>query len=448
MADIIKFENSTIFTGVTSTEHYMVAELHGKQIAIPVYKFSSSTPDISLFELQGSEFILKNPTFYNTATAYDVGVSLRVNGEEFAVPIYKVDQDDDNFIDLKFIDPTVVSTVDTLSSFVSINANDDFYGMPLYSFSGEFMGDQTSPASAIDVTTTLIHNLVEDVTEDEGATHLNSKIKTYSKLIERVKRNLGYPNIKVNICDETIVDFIDQALEYYTKYAGYTEEYLVFNTSLYKTGYGIKMDDLFSITPEMKQNMDSRQDTPSFDYDLGDHRKVIDVFGFEQGEGVGINTLFTLEQAMVQQTYFGYMLGSTGFDLVTWEVLKGWLDTRKKVLAQVPLIRFDNKTQIMRILPEPYVNQRYTGVVGCYVERRVRDLIAEPWVNEYTIALTCVALGRIYGKFTNMALPIGGGTINYSDLQQYGLKRKEELERELYTGYGFAETPPPMFFVG
>jgi len=448
MADILKFENSTIFNGVTSSEHYMVGEMHGKQIALPVYKFSSSTPDIDLFELTESKFILRNPTFYNSATAYGVGVALKVNNADFAVPILKVDHDDDNFIDLKVVEPTLVANVETLSSFVSLNVDDVYYGVPIYEYSGVFMGDETKESSDIPANTTLVYNLIEDVSPDSGSTHLNSKIRTFSKLIERVKRNLGWPNIKVNICDENIVDYVDQSLEYYTKYAGYTEEYLVFSTSLYKRGTGIKLDDLFSITPEMKNSTEFLQGSASFDYDLGDRRKVIDVFGFEQGEGVGINTLFSMEQAMAQQTYFGYMLGNTGFDLVTWEVLKGWLDTRKKVLAQEPLIRFDPKSQIMRIIPEPHLNQGYTGVVGCYVERRIKDLISEPWVIEYTIALTCVALGRIYGKFTNMAMPIGGGTINYSDLQQYGLKRKEELEKELYTGYGFAETPPPSFFVG
>lgn len=448
MADIITFKSSTIFTGVTSTKHYLVGDMHEKQIGIPVYKFSSSTPDINLFELQKSEFILENPTFYDEATSYGVGLSIRVDNTNFAFPIYKVDQDKDNFIDLKIVDPTVVSNVSALSSFIAINIEDDYYGLPLYNYSGSFMGNETLPSSSMKVNTTLVHNLIQDASPEAGSTYLNNKIRTYSKLIDRVKRNLGWPSININICDENIVDYIDQSLEYFTKYTGYTEEYLMFSTRLYQRGSGIKLDDLFSMTGEMRNSTWSENASAGFDYDLGDHRKVIDVFGFEQGEGVGINTLFTLEQAMAQQTYYGYMLGNTGFDLVTWEVLKGWLDTRKKVLAQTPHIRFDPRTQTMRIIPEPYINQGYVGVIGCYVERPVKDLISEPWIVEYTLALTSIALGRIYGKFTNMALPIGGGSINYGDLQQYGLKRKEELEKELYTGLGFADTPPPTFFVG
>lgn len=449
MANILNIQNSTIVTGVTSNGNpFLVAEVNNKQIGIPIFKFDYSTPDIDLVELIKTDFIIKNATIIQQATGYGVGMAFTVNNSAFAFPIYKIDQNKDNFINLKINEPTIVNYLTYSDGYVVANINGNNYGIPLCDFEGEFMGDELAPASAINVKTTLVTDLISDVVPDAGGTHLNPKVRTYSLLIDRVKRNLGWPNININICDENIVTYIDQAMEYYTKYAGYTEEYLMFSTNLYKRGVGIKLDELFSTTPEMRGGTYTKSASASFDYDLQDYRKVIDVFSFEQGEGVGINTLFTLEQAMVQQTYYGYMLGNTGFDLITWEVLKGWLDTRKKVLAQTPLIRFDNRTQIMRIIPEPYDKQQYVGVVGCYVERPIKDLIAEPWIIEYTIALTSIALGRIYGKFTNMALPIGGGSINYGDLQQYGLKRKEELEKELYTGYGLAETAPPSFFVG
>jgi hypothetical protein len=448
MTDTLKIENTTIVTGLTSEQKFLVAELNNKHVGIPIYKFSQTTPNIELLDFIKTDFYISNSTIYENATSYGASLALTINNSSFAFPIYKVSQIEENFINLRITSPTVVLSSYLEDKFAVIKLDKEYYGIPIGDFEGEFMVDEVKPASSINVKTNLSTNIISDVIPDAGGTHLNPKIKTYSLLIDRIKRTLGWPNININICDENIVTYIDQAMEYYTKYAGYTEEYLMFSTNLYKRGIGIRLDELFSTTPEMRNGTYTKTASASFDYDLQDYRKVIDVFSFEQGEGVGINTLFTLEQAMVQQTYYGYMLGNTGFDLITWEVLKGWLDTRKKVLAQTPLIRFDNRTQIMRIIPEPYNGQQYVGVVGCYVERPVKDLIAEPWVVEYTTALTSIALGRIYGKFTNMSLPIGGGSINYGDLLQYGLKRKEELEKELYTGYGLAETAPPSFFVG
>ena len=50
-----------------------------------------------------------------------------------------------------------------------------------------------------------------------------------------------------------------------------------------------------------------------YDYDVMDYRKVMSVTDFEEGSNTGINTLFTLEQTLAQQTYFSYAMGNYGF---------------------------------------------------------------------------------------------------------------------------------------
>jgi len=182
-----------------------------------------------------------------------------------------------------------------------------------------------------------------------------------------------------------------------------------------------------------------------YDYDLSSYRKVVDVFTFEQGESTGINTLFTLEQAMAQQIYSSYMIGNFGFDLVTWEVLKGFIDTRNKVLAQKPHFRFDSRTQTLRIIPEPRATESYFGLVGCYLERPIKDLIKERWVYDYTKALAMIAVGNTRGKYSGTGL-FGGGTVNGSDLRSQGLTEKENLEKVLITEY--RDNNPANFFVG
>jgi hypothetical protein len=125
--------------------------------------------------------------------------------------------------------------------------------------------------------------------------------------------------------------------------------------------------------------------------------------------------------------------------------MKGWLDTRSKVLAQTPYFRFDAKTQIFKILPEPYANQNYYGVIGCYVEAPIKQVINERWVMYYALALTKIAMGQIRGKFGGMVL-FGGGTLNANDVLSQGLAEKKELEEELLKSFG--EVMPPRFMVG
>ena len=85
-----------------------------------------------------------------------------------------------------------------------------------------------------------------------GSTTLNPSITSYDRLAERILRSLGSPNIVVEAECGQLYDFIDQAIEWYSKYAGYTEEYLLFDSRIYVQGLGVKLDELFNITPEFK----------------------------------------------------------------------------------------------------------------------------------------------------------------------------------------------------
>lgn len=276
-----------------------------------------------------------------------------------------------------------------------------------------------------------------------GGTTLNPLVTSYDTLSVRIQHQLGAPLINLEVSDEQVYDAISDSIEYFTKWAGYTEEYLVFKSQLYKQGVGLKMDDLFTASFEMRTSQVSSL-SAGYDYDLASQRKVIDVFEFSKGEDTGINTLFTLEQAMSQQIYSSYMIGNFGFDLITWETLKGFIDTRNKVLAMTDQFRFDPRTQLFRIIPEPRDTHTYMGVVGCYVERPIKDLIRERWVQKYALALVKIKIARVREKYTGTNL-FGGGAVNASLLAE-GIKEKETLEQELMNNY--QDSAPPTFFIG
>ena len=277
-----------------------------------------------------------------------------------------------------------------------------------------------------------------------GSTQFNPKINSYDALAQRIRRQLGEPLVNVEITNEQLYDNIAIAMEFFTKYAGYTEEYLVFDSKKYKRGVGIKVDDLINNTSEMFLSQ-----TPGlsagYDYDLESFRRVLDCFCFNKGEDTGINTLFTMEQAMSQQIYSSYMIGNFGFDLITWEALKGFIDTRDKVLAMTPQFRFNPRDQLLRIIPEPLLDHTYLGVVGCYIERPIKDLISERWILNFSMALTQITIGHTRGKFAGTSM-FGGGTVNASDMMSQGLAAKEKLEDELKNSY--EDSQPVSFYIG
>tara|TARA_A100001391_G_scaffold195709_1_gene173342 strand:- start:732 stop:1964 length:1233 start_codon:yes stop_codon:yes gene_type:complete len=396
------------------------------------------------------------------------------------------------------------------------------------------------------------------------STNLNSKVETYDRLGDRIKRALGYPIVSLEIHTDQLRENIQIAVEYFTKYAGFTQEYLIFDSNMYEKNKGIRLDLLYTLantnlttnarkvagtnplgpgpefigsTPEsvyvstssilsgnfhtskypvysgstavlsgslsatftpltggqngirkfelfdqtlvstitslkttsgslLGQSLSShftkttrqtitQQGSASeavsfqnvFDYDIMDYRKVVDVTDFEEGSTTGINTLFTLEQTLAQQTYFSYAMGNYGFDLISWYTLKNWIDTREKVLAIKRDVKFDARTQYMTMYPQPG-NERFYGVVSCYLEKPIRNVIMEQWVYEYSLALSMITIGRVRGKFGSVNL-LGGGALNY-DLLQEGQQKKAELEQKLLDGAspGLGDSDPTMFFVG
>jgi len=342
---------------------------------------------------------------------------------------------------------------------------------------------------------------------------------------------LGYPMVNVELHPDQLYDAISMSVEFFTKYAGFTQEFLVFDSNLYESHKGLRLDNLFTVAntgftlseklaepkranPDFTANIPdalyisltsipesyfasssalsgavasdgitelqivdraifsaltafspslsasfkkSPQKTLSiqcqpvanatsfnnmFDYDVMDYRKVMAVTDFEEGSTTGINTLFTLEQTMAQQTYFSYAMGNYGFDLLSWHTMKDWIETREKMLAIRKDFYFDERTQYFRLIPQPK-NTRFYGVISCYVERPLRDLIKEKWVLEYATALSKIMWGRILTKITGVSL-LGGGSLNGDAVLSEGLSEKEKLETFLIEG-GYGDFAPISF---
>jgi len=284
-----------------------------------------------------------------------------------------------------------------------------------------------------------------------GSTTFNSKVKTYDYLAQRVRRTLGEPLVQIEVSSEQIYEFIDIAIEYFTKFAGEDEEYLVFKSTLYIKGVGLPIGSLFNTTPHMYNQETAQMSTSGvslsagYDYDMGDYRRVVDVFSFEQGNNTGVNTLFTIENTIAQQAYFGHLLGNVGYDLITWQALKTWIDTRDKVLGTMPYLRFNPYDQVLKIIPEPSTSNVYYGLVGCKIQKPIKYLVQQLWVYKYTLALTKIAVGHVRNKYSGTTL-FGGQNVNGADLLRQGEKEKDELEKEITTD--LIDRAPTNFFIG
>ena len=65
------------------------------------------------------------------------------------------------------------------------------------------------------------------------STNLNSKIDSFKRLGERISRTLGAPLVNLEVHHDQLFENISIACEMFAKFAGYTEEILVFDSDLY-----------------------------------------------------------------------------------------------------------------------------------------------------------------------------------------------------------------------
>lgn len=185
-----------------------------------------------------------------------------------------------------------------------------------------------------------------------------------------------------------------------------------------------------------------------YDYDIMDYRKVVGVYGYNEGSSTTMSSLFSFEAALASQTFFTYQYTMRGFDLVSWHGLAEWRKTRERLLATKRDWQFNEYTQYFTLSPEPRENTEFYGVVQCYIERPLRDIIKSPWVFKYAMACVKEILGRIRSKWGDSVSLPGGGSLTGNALAQEGVQEKKELEELLMNSHGYGEAPPPLFFIG
>lgn len=403
------------------------------------------------------------------------------------------------------------------------------------------------------------------------STNLNNKHTSFEKVGTSILNRLGFPAVSVpDLHRDMLYEAISEACEFFTKYAGFREEYLVIDSRLYEPNKGIRLDKLFSVAsvqethktgvPQrfMNRSFDQRLERPkdvyvtkvriptidyyvsnkefelleknckdidrellchlkdlshrfpngieelsiisgylyefliskrgytkeqfkksknqivteggeeltiyaedetygqwredlyyenSYDYDMMDYRKVVDVKNWYEGHSLSVTSLFSTEFALAEQAYYSYQFSIRGFDMVSWMNLNLMLDTRNKMLALNRDYKFDDYTQYLRFYPQPKPNTHFVGVIQAWVEKPLRDIIKERWVFKYALAICKTMIGNVRGRWGDVQM-LGGGVVTGNKIGDEGNREMEKLEELLMTKNGYGDAPPPCFFIG
>lgn len=256
---------------------------------------------------------------------------------------------------------------------------------------------------------------------------------TKTELVEKIKRRLGYPMVKVELDDSQIYDNIDYARSNFIKWA-------VGNATVEKYITLLLIGD---------QTL----------YDLPTN--TVEVVDYDIKTTGSIHTLFTIENYLYQMGMYDQLLmrgGGEGYTLVSYHIAREFLDTIKRYVVDAYNYTYHKYTNQLEINPPPPSSGSTTVVSGGeyvsnspgYVLLRTyvidgddEDFYGNIWVHDYALALCKISLGRVRSKFasfsavgSNVGLALDGDTLiqeGQTDIEK--LDERLRLE-EVWDGLG------------
>ncbi len=149
-----------------------------------------------------------------------------------------------------------------------------------------------------------------------------------TQFIEMVKRRLGAPVIKVELCDEQIIDHIYYAKNSYLRWAVGNATQEVYFTMLLQPG------KRFYTMPE----------------------GVVDVIGYDDRsmKSGGINTLFSVDNYLFSNGFFGSMFQG-GYDLISYHIVADFMSTLHRYRPSKYNFKYHKATNQVEINPIPSI---------------------------------------------------------------------------------------------
>lgn len=271
------------------------------------------------------------------------------------------------------------------------------------------------------------------------------------ELIDSIRRYLGEPMVRVELDDSQIIDSIDFARKKWEKWAGGAATQETFITLALSGGQNV--------------------------YDLP--TGVIDVISYSIDTGLGkVNQLFTVENYLYNQGYYQGLIQSTGgggFTMISYHIAKDFLETVSRYIVDAYNYTYHKYTNQLEIMPSPpvgntfYIPSHYDNngtfvseqtidspgwillqtmmiegatLTGYDHEKFEQGVFSEPWIFDYSLALSMKKLGfirRKFGNFTamgNQGISLDGDSL-VSDAENMLEKLEETLRKEESAiGYG------------
>ena len=199
---------------------------------------------------------------------------------------------------------------------------------------------------------------------------------------------------------------------------------------------------------EFGKERESIQYNKMFDYDIMDYRRVNSVTNYSESGVSSITSLYNFDTSLAQQFFYTNQFNHRSFGLTTWYALHEWRNLYEKMLATKRGWSFNKDTQYLTLTPQPKLGEHFFGIVECWIEKPLKDVLKEPWVFDYALAIVKEILGRVRSKWGDSVSMLGGGSLTGNALAQEGIQKQKELLDELIKNQAYGAMSKPRFFIG
>lgn len=133
-----------------------------------------------------------------------------------------------------------------------------------------------------------------------------------------------------------------------------------------------------------------------------------------------------------------YLLSSSNMGgLATYFAFAGYQKMVGKMFGSFINFTFNSTTKKLTIMQRPRTEE--SVLVWMFNHRPdfnlMQDTYAAPWIKDYSLAQCKIMLGEARSKFSQIASPSGGTSLNGNELKQEGIAMIEKLELELINNY-------------
>ena len=243
------------------------------------------------------------------------------------------------------------------------------------------------------------------------STFIHKQIQSKQECFDWILSMLGYPLVTAELNESHLNTALSNALQTYTEYAYYPDQYILEWTAHYdkELGFDLSKYNVASVS-EIEVG---RRDMCWFDWPMFTNKR-----GY-QGSGTWAGSFITYHN-LVEFREMARRLLAADYDFT--------YSRKTKYLTLFPPPPIPPKRELMPFPQDPpeHIKKRMgvPVVITAQIEPPLWELYGEMMVRRLALAWAKIILGQIRGKFEGITLP-GGGNVS----KEIGTEGKEELEK-------------------